>query len=64
MEGTPWGIPIEPKRSKISVTTKNREDLRKAAIERISSMGVTSNWINESLIKSVENGILRAAMVG
>ena len=39
------------------------EDLRKAAIEQISGMGVASNWINEPLIESVENEMLRGRMV-
>ncbi len=31
----------------------------RAAIEQISGMGVASNWINDPLVESIENEILR-----
>ena len=43
---------------------KNREGLRRAAIEQISVMGIESNWVNEPLIESVENEIIRERMIG
>ena len=44
---------------KAQLVPKDREDLRKAAIEHISEMGISSNWINEPLIESIENQIVR-----
>ncbi len=49
----------EAEKMKTQLAPEDRGNLRKAAIEKISGMGVASNWINEPLIESVENEILR-----
>ncbi len=50
---------------KAKLTTTDREDLRKKAIEQITKMdGVTKEWVTEILIQSEENQILRERMAG
>ncbi len=54
----------EAEKMKAQLTPEDREDLRKAAIEHIRGMGIAENWMNEPLIESVENQILRERMAG
>ncbi len=50
----------EAKKMKTQLTPEDREKLRQEAINQILSMeGMTRNWINEPLIESIENQILR-----
>ncbi|MCK4828263.1 replication protein [bacterium] len=50
---------------KAKLTTTDREDLRKKAIEQITKIpGVTKEWVTEILIQSEENQILRERMAG
>ena len=50
---------------KAKLTTTDREDLRKKALEQITKMpGVKKEWVTEILIQSEENQILRERMAG
>ncbi len=49
---------------KNQLVPEDREDLRRTAIEQLLGMdGMTQQWINEPLIESVENKILRERVV-